>query len=157
MKSGLIRDFRVALRIVRGTFDFAGRSRRTEAVMYLFVFWAISGVSLIAMSIATSMPGRDGVSEWLLLGRDIFSLVVWIPLFAWAVRRAHDAGGSGLYCLPLFAMLAARWLDLPDLVDSVLRGFIAIQIVILFIASPDAGPNRFGPNPRQDERIAVVP
>lgn len=157
MKSGPIRDFQAAVRVLRSTLDFGGRSRRSDGAIYVFIVWLVGMLMAIIARIIPSMLELGFASQAPFWRDWPVWLVVFAPLIAWAVRRAHDAGGSGLYCLPLFGMIAARWLDLPDLVDSVLGGFIIIQIIILFIASPDAGPNRFGPNPRQDKRIEVLP
>ncbi len=90
--------------------DFEGRARRKEFWTYSLVFGAVSWVV-----IASSVLGTVG---------PILSAVLAIAMIAVAIRRMHDVGKSGWFCL------------------------IPIYNLILALTAGDVGPNEYGADPK---------
>ncbi len=92
---------------------FDGRARRREYWMFT-LFSTI--ISVILTFIGTSV-------DFLFLG-NIYSLAVLLPTIGVLIRRMHDTGKSGWFCLIPFYNLYLACLD------------------------SDAGQNEYGPNPK---------
>ncbi len=76
---------------------FNGRARRSE-YWYFILFNFIISITLGILGVITEMP----------VLQIIYSLVVVIPSIAVAVRRMHDVGKSGWYCLiPIYNLVLA--------------------------------------------------
>ena len=147
-----------ARRTVALSFTFQGRATRTELASYIlsavFVTLAVS----FATALFASYPVRALVSDGL-------TVLLAIPVLALLVRRLHDQDRSGkLVWLAIFAF--AVWL--VRMVIANVAGmdariafdrmtwlldwaaiFANLAAVILAILPGTAGPNRFGPDPRQ--------
>ena len=125
-------------------FDFSGRSRRKE--YWMFVLFVVIGeiVTMILDSVLGLGGTTTGTSEFgdgtasasfnssggiLTL---IFVLAMIIPGIAVAVRRVHDSDKSGWFVL------------------------IPIYNLILMFVEGTRGPNRFGPDPKEQEPDAKV-
>ena len=123
-------------------FDFSGRSRRTEFLMFFllpliamtaFVVW------MMRIFIAIGREGDNGQVVDAAAGQvglaieslGIFMLVMLIPTLAVQVRRFHDQGLSG-------------WLVLLNLIPTV-GNFIVLVFMCL---RGTEGDNRFGADPR---------
>ena len=109
------------LEVLKKYAEFDGRARRSE-------FWYFTLFSII-ISIALGVLGAAMKSE--LLG-NIYSLAVLVPSIAVAIRRMHDVGKSGWYCL------------------------IPIYNLILAFTAGDVGPNQYGPDPKDLNASALV-
>ena len=94
--------------------DFNGRSRRSE-FWYFQLFFMIIYIALLLLS--TQIPALG-----ILLG--IFVLGILVPSIAVNIRRMHDVGKSGWYCL------------------------IPIYSLILAFTAGDMGTNEYGPDPK---------
>ena len=116
--------------------DFSGRSRRKEYWMFALLQAIIAIVLLIVMFTLGGLSGSGGTSfgPMGMLGAGL--LVIWglatiIPSIAVQVRRFHDQDKSG-------------WM--------VLIGFIpyigGIIVFVFMCLAGTAGPNRFGPDPK---------
>lgn len=107
--------------------DFEGRAHREEYWMFV-LFNIIFGVGL---SIIDSIFGlKYDQFEFGILST-IYSLLIFIPALAAAVRRLHDTGKSGWWMLLVFVpILGAIWL------------------VILLATEGEHGKNSYGENPR---------
>jgi uncharacterized membrane protein YhaH (DUF805 family) len=140
--------------------NFNGRARRSE-------YWWFTLAHVIIVTILTLLDnglgltfgsGNSGVLK------TIYSLLVFIPSLAVAVRRLHDVGKSGwllliIYGL-LFAFVIAMFLtglgmgmaggDFSMAFIIPLLGIIALGIwmLILFFTEGDRGPNKYGPDPK---------
>ena len=99
---------------------FSGRARRKEYWMFFLIIFLIS----IAISIVGAMMGAE------LLGM-LYSLAVFIPSLAVAVRRLHDTGRSG-------------WWFLIALIPIV-GAFILLYFLV---KDSDEGENAYGENPK---------
>ena len=100
---------------------FNGRAHRQEYWMFV-LFYIIIMFALVTVETVLGIPGFISL---------LYSLVLFLPSFAVAVRRLHDTGRSGW------------WL---------LIGIIPIigGLVILFFMVQDSNPgdNPYGPNPK---------
>ncbi len=94
--------------------EFSGRSRRSE------YWWAVLFTSLVSGLIAAIVPDAAG----------IWSLVTLIPGLAVLVRRLHDVGKSGWYCL----------MSLIPLVGGIL--------VLIQLCKDSEPENQWGRNPK---------
>jgi uncharacterized membrane protein YhaH (DUF805 family) len=100
--------------------QFNGRARRSE-YWYFALFNGIISVILMIIDEAAGTP--DVI-------RGIYSLVVLIPSIAVTVRRMHDVGKSGWFCL------------------------IPIYNFVLACTEGDEGTNEYGPDPKAEEVAA---
>ncbi|MEU8438648.1 DUF805 domain-containing protein [Streptomyces sp. NPDC029216] len=108
--------------VIKRYADFQGRARRQE--YWMFLLWNIPIV--IVLTILDYALGSYPVITW------IYTLAVFLPSLGVSVRRLHDTGKSGWWYLISF---------IPFI------GFI--WMIILMAAEGDAGPNLYGPNPKQ--------
>lgn len=91
------------LRTVRKTFDFRGRSQRTEYWIY-----AILGQFVAFGGLLPFWLFDIGLNEF--QSQMIVVTLFQIPFTALLVRRIHDIGASGWWSLPIFAFAAlAYW------------------------------------------------
>lgn len=90
--------------------DFEGRARRKEFWTFALVFGVVSWVVMVSSVLATVGP--------------ILSAMLAIAMIAVSVRRMHDVGKSGWFCL------------------------IPIYNLILALTAGDVGPNQYGPDPK---------
>lgn len=147
-----------ARRTVAQSFTFAGRATRTELASYVLAAVLTTLAISFAAALFAPYPVRALVSDGL-------TLLLAIPVPALLVRRLHDSNRSGRFVwLAVFAF--AVWLGrttvaqtygidarigLDRLTWLVDWAVIAanMTIVILALLPGTAGPNRFGPDPRQ--------
>jgi uncharacterized membrane protein YhaH (DUF805 family) len=142
--------------------DFSGRSRRADFWPYLFLLCVVYlfGFYAIALMDISASPMLQ-----------VMALMTVLMLLATAafVRRLHDVGWSGLWFLPCLAGFlifgASLWyrheVAIRDPGDGFRSSFallgplmVATQIWLLLnlvVAAMDgtAGPNRFGPDPKE--------
>jgi len=93
---------------------FKGRARRKEYWMFFLINILIS----VAIGVVDGVLGSSGVFY------NLYSLAIFIPSIAVAVRRMHDTDRSGW------------WILLP------------IVNIIFLAQDSQPGENRFGPNPK---------
>lgn len=93
--------------------DFNGRARRKEYWMFM-LFNIIVSYTLAFIGIKMEFPMLSS----------IYSLAVFLPSVGVAIRRMHDVGKSGWYCI------------------------IPIYNIILACTDSDHGQNEYGPNPK---------
>jgi uncharacterized membrane protein YhaH (DUF805 family) len=153
-------DYKAALvlRTIRGTFDFSGRSRRTKVVWW---WLASSVVPALGVSAATWLASKEAGR----VAGPALAILFLVPMFALLVRRLHDQDRSGWWAL---ALLAVAVLSLPKMIAStsgdvraqiaaephgllLLVGFVLVFALVAFSIAPETiGPNRFGPDPREE-------
>lgn len=108
------------LAVLKNYAVFSGRARRAE-------FWYFVLLNLI-ISIALSFVGNAIGFSMLSL---IYTLAVFIPSLAVAIRRLHDIGKSGWWILiGLIPLIGWIWL------------------IILYCIDSNLGKNAYGPNPK---------
>ena len=121
------------LQALKNYATFTGRARRKEYWMFLlfnmiFAFLAFG----IDMAIGSSLDGLGYGFVYML-----YSLAMFIPGLAVAVRRLHDVGKSG-------------WMLLVGLIPLI----GAIWLLVLMVTDSENGDNEYGPNPKQEAVMA---
>lgn len=108
------------LKVVRDNYaNFNGRARRQEYWMFTLINFIIGIIlSVIALIIDTTIISN------------IYSLAVFVPSIAVAVRRLHDTGKSGWNLL---------W---------ILTGIGIFYLLYLYIKEGDTGSNEYGSDPK---------
>ena len=107
--------------------DFSGRARRKE----YWYFALVNVIANIVLAIADVLIGFE-ISPGLGILRLVYTLAVFSPSLAVAVRRLHDTGRSGWWWLIALVPL------------------VGIIVLIVFLAE-DSDPgesNYYGPNPK---------
>jgi uncharacterized membrane protein YhaH (DUF805 family) len=152
--------FELPLRTLRRSFDFSGRSRRTEVIYYWITAYFLSLILGFAISAFSSLNSLFAVPA----ARGFVSA----PMFALLVRRLHDQDRSGWWALllPLDIALALpdmmRWLssgpgELMAYLQSGphpiqwLQQAIWLATIVAFMLDGTEGPNRYGEDPRLTE------
>ncbi len=103
------------LKVLQNYVTFAGRARRKEYWMFV-IFNVLITMVLTFIGVTIRLP---------FLG-NIYSLAVLIPSIAVSVRRMHDTGKSGWYCL------------------------IPVYNLVLACKEGNKGENSYGPDPKAD-------
>lgn len=144
-------------RTIAGTFDFRGRSRRTEVVYWWLLCMVVNAVSLVTL--ITRAPGEAG--HW--IGRGV-GLLMLFPFFALFWRRLHDQDRTGWFALLLLPTILLGFLrqqrfEAVDPEAYEMRGFasgplewaaggLALIVLVLLFLPGTEGPNRYGEDPR---------
>ncbi|MCL9803949.1 DUF805 domain-containing protein [Flavobacterium amniphilum] len=105
--------------------NFNGRARRSEYWYFVLVFMIL----VVAVNILAGVVAASGSTVLTLIFSGI-ALVVYlgllVPSISVAVRRMHDVGKSGWYCL------------------------IPIYSLILALTEGEKGANAYGPDPKNN-------
>ena len=108
--------------------DFSGRSRRKEYWFYILFIWVV----VLVLGIVEGMAGLTGMVGGVYGPlTTIFYLATLIPTIAVAIRRVHDSDKSGWFVL------------------------VPIYNIILMFLDGTKGPNRFGPDPKDQTATEV--
>lgn len=115
------------LKVLRNYAEFQGRAHRTEYWMFVLInFLVVMALAFVdSMVLGMSEMGGYGVLSGL------YTLGVFIPGLAVAVRRLHDTGRSG-------------WWLLVGLIP-VIGGLVLLVFMVL---DSEEGANEYGPNPK---------
>jgi uncharacterized membrane protein YhaH (DUF805 family) len=152
-----------ALRPLKRYAQFSGRAPRAE----YWWFWLACMVFNILLQVLTRISAVLG-----LLGIAYLGLI--IPLIAVGVRRLHDIDRTGWWLLaPIipyvlgFALLFPRILASdgdpfafasfgPALILLLIGFALAVTVFIFSVLPGTPGPNRFGPNPYDEDNLEEV-
>lgn len=115
-------------KVLRQYADFSGRARRKEYWMF-FLFNIIFGVIIMLLDRAFGITFKEiGYGPLYML----YTLALFVPGLAVAVRRLHDIGKSGWMVLIVFIPLIG-----------------AIWLIVLLATDSVPGENQYGPNPKE--------
>jgi uncharacterized membrane protein YhaH (DUF805 family) len=114
-------------------FTFTGRSRRKA--YWMFVLFNI--IAAVLAGVLDSLLGFAGENGYGPIS-GLYSLAVFIPGLALAIRRLHDTGRTG-------------WWMLLGLIP--LLGWIVL--LIFFVTDSQPGANQYGPNPKESAPPAI--
>lgn len=146
-------------RIVTGLFDFNGRSRRSEFLVFLaaiMLVWALIAGAYLIFFDSIRVPNGE-----------YMEFALWIPAVPLFVRRLHDQNKTGWIAIVLPALLVMKVYERaqfeagnlvsPDLgfPITVVEGVLVITFWVLVFWPGSKGENRFGPDPRQQYIVAV--
>ncbi|MBP1947181.1 DUF805 domain-containing protein [Virgibacillus litoralis] len=109
------------IKVLKNYVEFEGRARRQE-------YWMFGLVSFIIAIILGIFEGVLGISGVL---SGLYSLFIFLPGLAVAVRRLHDTGKSGFWVLISLIPVAG-----------------AIVLLIFMCLDSDLYENKYGPNPK---------
>lgn len=122
--------------------DFQGRSRRAEywwVVLFNLIVVAILMILMLTLGGVNLDTGEIGPLGGIFIGLLVlYALAIIIPSIALFVRRLHDINQTGWIYLGL---VIAGLIPLLNLIAAV------AQIVIALIPGT-AGPNKYGPDPK---------
>ncbi|MCC5922249.1 MAG: DUF805 domain-containing protein [Crocinitomicaceae bacterium] len=122
------------LKCLRQFTDFKGRARRKE-------YWMFTLFNMIFAFAAMLLDNIFGIADpelgyGLIYG--FYTLGVFVPSLAVAVRRLHDTDHSGWMILIAFIPIIG-----------------AIWLLVLFVKEGDKGSNRFGPDPKSESQTGA--
>jgi len=145
-------------RTISRTFVVPGRSRRSEIGYYWIASALVAG--------AARLSGGSHL-DWASAAMVPYAidLVVFVPFFALFARRLHDQGRSAWWVLALPPLVAANIYDhlrvnfhaydtawpKPGMWELILL-IPALGALAVVLIPGDVGPNRYGHDPRLDER-----
>ena len=105
---------------------FSGRARRQESWMFVLVSTAV----VLVLTFVDSQIGLMSKSGYGVLG-GVYSLAVFVPTLAVAIRRLHDTDRSGMwYLIALVPVIGP------------------IALLIFCVQDGNAGMNQYGANPK---------
>ncbi|SFG24985.1 Uncharacterized membrane protein YhaH, DUF805 family [Novosphingobium sp. CF614] len=150
---------RLFARTIRHTFDFTGRSARSEFLVYI----VLSQVMVVLVGWPVGWFAPEETEGWV---RFAIQFATVIPAFALVVRRLHDFGRDGRWSLILLAVALRTFaLDLLGLIAgwsarSMVESPLAyvdwllfppfLLLYLLLLAAPGTkGGNRYGSDPRE--------
>jgi uncharacterized membrane protein YhaH (DUF805 family) len=116
------------LAVLKKYADFSGRARRKEYWMFVLISFLISIAASILDEVLDTKYGS--VVQYGLFSL-AYSLAVFIPSLAVAVRRLHDIDKSGWYLLVVLIPLVG-----------------IVWLLILLIREGDRGTNKYGDDPK---------
>ena len=142
--------FRRMLLAYRRPFTFSGRSTRTELLGYLIISWVLSTVA--AYGLMFTLPGP----EIFLATISAFRLLLWLPMPALAVRRAHDIGRPWYWSLALLLPTLLVFVVGRQVFDRLPGSILLLSLLnvlglVILFWKPTDGANRFGPDPRLED------
>ncbi len=133
--------------------DFKGRSRRSEywwpALFLVVVYTIFSSVTLVPLSDASGLLAENSAptASLFMFPLGITGGLVFLAcILALLIRRYHDVGLSGWYCL---ALMVASFIPLLNIVSC-----IASFVILLRDSNPE--PNKWGPSPKY-EKVPEAP
>jgi uncharacterized membrane protein YhaH (DUF805 family) len=109
------------LTVLRRYAEFTGRARRKE-------YWMFALVNTVVW-LVLYMVGKASLVLLILLA--VYGLAVLVPSLAVTVRRLHDTGRSGWWCLISFVPFVG-----------------AIVLIVFLCQDSEAGSNAWGANPK---------
>ena len=109
---------------------FSGRARRKEYWLFVLLYVILALVAIIIDSVVGTFDPESGYGLIFIL--TILGLL--IPSIAALVRRLHDIDKSGWWALLLIIPIAG------------------LALLVLACIDGTKGDNRFGPDPKADER-----
>lgn len=134
---------------------FSGRSRRQEYWMFFLFNIIISIVLAILDEVLGLKLSAEGINDIGILA-NIYSLALFIPGLAAAVRRLHDVNRSGWFLLlplaPYILIFIGPFLGKMGFAVSFMGGLtvivFAIVLIVLLATKGDDDENQYGPDPK---------
>ena len=114
------------LMALKRSLDFSGRSSRKEYRSFFLIHFLI----VLALALVDGMTGTFDFEAGSGLLSGIYLLLGLLPVLAVSVRRLHDTGRSGWWVI--IALLP----------------LVGLAFLYFALKEGDAGPNRFGADPK---------
>jgi len=144
--------------------SFRGRARVVDLIYF--------GLAICLIRLVAKLPleARAWDVNW--FANAAVDIVILVPCLALFCRRLHDQGLSGWWALLLvpgplvdlhqsyravFAVVNPEWLFQSDPLNGWGMVMIPVGLVVLVLALRPGtrGPNRYGPDPRKEQVLAV--
>lgn len=119
------------LTVLKKYFEFSGRARRAE----YWYFTLFNVIFSIVLGVIDAVIAAGNTSDIGVLG-GLYSLALFIPSLAVAVRRLHDTGRSGWWMLMIFIPLIG-----------------VIVLLVFMVMNGEASDNEYGPDPKADASV----
>ena len=120
------------IKVINQFSDFSGRARRQEYWMFVLFNLVFAIIALLIDIYLGTTFEINGLGFGSGLASIIYSLFVFIPNMAVAIRRLHDVGKSGWFLLIAFIpFIGGVWL------------------LILLLTNSQSETNQWGPNPKE--------
>ncbi len=116
------------LKVLKNYVGFQGRAQQAEYWIFA-LFNVLAGVLLAAGDLA--LGTYDSEAGGGLLG-GIYALAIFLPSLAVTIRRLHDTGRTGWWCLIVFFPCVG-----------------AIVLIVFLAQAGERGSNAYGPDPRE--------
>lgn len=115
------------LKVLKNYVGFSGRAQRTELWMFILINFLIT----LVLAFVDGMLGLYNTEAGIGMLQGIYSLAVFLPSLAVAVRRLHDIGRTGWWLLIAFIPLVGL-----------------IVLLVFYCLDSQPGDNEYGPNPK---------
>jgi len=115
------------LKVLTNYVGFSGRAQRTEFWMFVLINFLIT----VVLAFIDGMLGLSNPEVGVGVLQGIYSLAVFLPSLAVAVRRLHDTGRTGWWLLVAFLPLVGL-----------------IVLLVFYCMDSQPGDNQYGPNPK---------
>lgn len=115
------------LEVVQKYAVFEGRARRKE----YWYFTLFNVLIAIGLSVLDSITGTFNPETGVGLFGGIYTLVIFLPSLGVLIRRLHDTGRTGWWCLIVLVPVLG-----------------ALVLLVFVILDSEPGENAYGPNPK---------
>ncbi|TXS94291.1 DUF805 domain-containing protein [Parahaliea maris] len=115
------------LKVLKNYVGFSGRAQRTEIWMFILINFLIT----LLLAFLDGMLGLYNAEVGVGVLQGVYSLAVFLPSLAVAVRRLHDIGRTGWWLLIAFIPLVGL-----------------IVLLVFYCLDSQPGDNEYGPNPK---------
>lgn len=127
------------VKVLKQYAEFEGRARRKEYWMFTLVHILIIMALQAGMVMLGGMNPESSIGLVIMSLLGLYSLGVFIPSLAVAVRRLHDTGRSGWWLLIGFVPIIG-----------------AIILIVFMVQDSQPGANQYGDNPKEVGSAAVA-
>ena len=124
------------LKVLKNYATFKGRARRTEYWMFSLINFGISLITSFFMYMTQDSTDLAGIFSIIFT---LYGIAILIPGMAVTVRRLHDVGKSGWWCLIVFVPLIG-W----------------VWMLVLFFTDSQPGANQYGPNTKEVPALTLL-
>lgn len=161
------------LKCIRQYADFKGRARRKEFWWFTLINFIICLILSFIWIFITDAKGIFLNPALYVMGA--YYLALLVPTLSVMVRRLHDVGRSGLWCLYMmialfvFSFISAigsatgNTLSLATFIGNIGEVCVSIWMLAWFYTDSQHGENEWGPNPKgegnpvaESEGIATI-
>ena len=127
------------IKVLKQYAEFEGRARRKEYWMFTLIHFLIIMALQTVMVMLGGMNPESSMGLVILSLLSLYSLGVFIPSLAVAIRRLHDTGRSGWWLLIGFVPIIG-----------------AIVLIVFMVQDSQPGANQYGENPKGVESAAIA-
>jgi len=164
------------LKVIKNYATFSGRARRKEYWMFILVNFIIGIVlsildNIFGMTYEYNMYPEYGSSTISSIGAlsSVYNVFILIPSLAVTIRRLHDVNKSGwligfmyigiaIFMLLIFSLIGSENVGLMvgvSLFSGLSMLGYGIYLLVLTVTEGTSGPNQYGEDPKELERLPI--